>query len=402
MHYVPLTLKYRPRFWSDLVGQEVAVRTITNMLKSGRLIPSVIFGGSRGTGKTTSARILARALNCEKLNVETYEPCGDCGMCHEIGNESSFAVQEMDAASNGLIDDVRRIKEELRYSDDSRHRVYIIDEAHGLTHQAWQAFLKLLEEPPPGVVFAFCTTETHKIPETIVSRSMLFPFARMTAEKLIARLTHIATVESIKVEDGVFLEIAKHVNGGMRDAISLLDQLVSYTNNAVISKADVAQVVGSVNLPLLFDIYRALLTSDPKQLYLRLGEAYSEVSDVGVLVNDLILFYRDMMMVKAGVGVKDAQQDYLQSLHHAGASVTLEYLLESQNQLHYISDQIRRSTLPARSVLDVYITRLFYGGIRTQQSAVLATPQVVSVPEVITILSAEQVAAELGGEVLAM
>lgn len=385
-----------------MVGQEVAVRTVTNMLKSGRMLPSVIFGGSRGTGKTTSARILARALNCPNVDKETYEPCDKCSMCIDILNERSFAVQEMDAASNGLVDSVRRIKEELQYSDGSNTRVYIIDECHSLTSQAWQAFLKLLEEPPPGVVFAFCTTEVHKIPDTIVSRSMNFPFQRMTAEHLVKRLTHITQLENIKVEEGVFLEIAKHVNGGMRDAVSMLDQLVSYTNNGVILKEHVAQIVGSVNISLLFEIYRALVSSDIQGLYKLLNAAYTEISDVAVLVNDLIMFYRDLMLVKAGVGVKDAQKDYLNSLAHAGSGVSLEYLLESQNQLHYISEQIRRSALPARAVLDVYITKLLYGGMRARQPEPQSVRQVVQAVAPSTILVPEQVAQELGGVVLQM
>lgn len=384
------------------MGQEVAVRTVTNMLKSGRMLPSVIFGGSRGTGKTTSARILARALNCENVDKETYEPCDKCDTCIDIVNERSFAVQEMDAASHGLVDDVRRIKEEVRYSDDSKTRVYIIDECHSLTKNAWDAFLKLLEEPPPGVVFAFCTTEVHKVPDTIVSRSMNFPFHRMTAEKIVARLTYISQIEGIAVEDGVFLEIAKHVNGGMRDAVSKLDQLVSYTNNGLILKEHVAQIVGSVNVALLFDVYRALVSSDIQGLYKLLNVAYTEISDISVLVNDLIMFYRDLMLVKAGVGVKDAQKDYIASLVQASSSVPLEYLLECQNQLHGISDQIRRSALPARAVLDVYVTKLLYGGMRQHQPEPQSSRQVVQASAPVIILQPDQVAQELGGVVLQM
>jgi len=400
--YVPLPLKYRPKHWSSLIGQDVIVQIIRNMLKSNRLIPSIIFGGSRGTGKTTSARILARTLNCEQINEEDYEPCGACDSCTDIDNETSFAVQEMDAASHGLVDDVRRIKEEVRYADDSKYRVYIIDECHSLTTNAWQAFLKLLEEPPPGVIFAFCTTEVHKIPETIISRSMSLPFARMTAEIIKKRLHYIATLENIKVEEGVFHEIAKHVNGGMRDAISLLDQLVSFTNNSTITVDHVTQVVGTVNVALLFDIYRALISSDVKGLYECLQMAYAEVSDVSVLVRDLIMFYRDMLMVKVEVGIKDGQADYVTSLNQSGQAVTVEYLLEAQNQLHFINEQMRRSTLPARTVMDVYITKLFYGGIRSSQVAIPQTTTPRAVTEKPSVLNPSQIAEGLEGVVMSM
>lgn len=399
--YVPLTLKYRPQFWSDLVGQDVAVQTITNMLKSGRVMPSMILGGSRGTGKTTSARILARALNCEAVDKDTFEPCGKCDSCVEILNETSFSVQEMDAASNGLVDDVRNIREAVRYSTDAKYKVYIIDECHSLTPNAWQAFLKMLEEPPPNVVFAFCTTEVHKIPETIISRSMHFSFVRMTADHINKRLTQIVALEDIKVEDGVFMQIAKHVNGGMRDAISLLDQLVSFTNGQTIKKSDVDRVVGSVNTALLFEIYRALVATDVPKLFAALHNAYTEVSDVSVLVGDLTMFYRDIMLVKAEVGINDAQADYVDAITKVAGGVTLEYLLESQNQLHGIATKIKQSSLPARSVLDVYITKLFYGGLRSHQPAQPALKSTQPVPAAIT-LGVDEVAQLLGGAVLQM
>lgn len=399
--YVPLTLKYRPRFWADLVGQEVVVKVITNMLKSGRLIPSVILGGSRGVGKTTTARILARSLNCPNVSKETYEPCGECEVCTSITDETSFAVQEMDAASHGLVDDVRRIKEEIRYVDGSKNRVYIVDECHSLSPQAWQAFLKLLEEPPPGVVFAFCTTEVHKIPETIVSRSMHFAFNRLSAEHIVRRLTYIAGIEKIGVEDGVFLEIAKHVNGGMRDAVSMLDQLVSFASDEKITLNHVAQVVGTVNLPLLFEIFRALIATDVKQLFQHLQRAYAEVSDVNVLVSDLLMFYRDMMLTKTGVPLPDAQSDYVASLQTESQGVSLEYLLEAQNNLHYISDQIRRSSLSARAIVDVYITKLLYGGVATTKPRVtqVKAPVALSAP---MIINPPQLADALEGEILQM
>jgi DNA polymerase-3 subunit gamma/tau len=402
--YIPLTLKYRPKRWSDLVGQEVVVRTITNMISQNRLLQSIVLGGSRGIGKTTSARILARTLNCEDRDPTTLEPCGKCESCIAIADETSMSVQELDAASNGSVDDVRRIKDEVRYADSGKYRVYVIDECHSLTVQAWQAFLKLLEEPPPNVVFVFCTTEVHKIPETIISRSAHFSFARMTAKHIIQRLEYIAEQEKLQLEPGVLIHLAKHVNGGMRDAVSLLDQLVSFTNGGAITKEAVGEVVGVLNTQLLFDMFRAFVDCDVNRLYQLLQGAYTAVSDVNVLVSDMIMFYRDLMLAKAGLNIPDAQPDYQTSLEQVSDQVTLDYLIEAQTHLHFISDQLKKSRLPSRSVVDVYITRLFYGGIRQQHQQV-QQPIVVQAqrPQLVpSILSPEDLAQGLEGCLMTM
>lgn len=399
MSYEPLTLRYRPRFWRDLMGQEVVVQTLTNMLKDGRIIPSLIFGGSRGCGKTTAARILAKSLNCAQINKETYEPCGECDICRDITAERHMSVQECDAASNGNVDDIRRIKEETRYADSgSGYRVYIIDEAHSLSDKAWQAFLKLLEEPPPNTVFVFCTTETHKIPETIVSRSANFSFVRHSNEGLVRRLQDISLKENIQADPGVFPTIARHVNGGMRDAISLLDQLTSYAGGKQITLDHVAYVVGSVNTDLLFKLFDALLHADMKLTYTLLHQAYSEISDVPSLVTELALFYRDLMMIKADVPLSDAQPDYLARCTECVTTTPLEYLLSCQTELAYISSQLSRSKLPTRSVLDIYIPKLFYGGMRVTSAA----PQLsVTAPICKSAdLSADEVAAIFGASLL--
>lgn len=363
--YQPLALKYRPRFWSDLVGQEVMVQTITNMLKEGRLIPSLIFGGSRGIGKTTSARILAKALNCTDRNGESLEPCGKCASCVGIDEERTFSVQEMDAASHGLVDDVRRIRDELQYADTSSHyRVYIIDEAHSLSKNAWQAFLKLLEEPPPRTVFVFCTTETSSIPDTIISRSANFAFSRLSVEKLVGRLDYIAKAERFDCDPSVYASVARHVNGGMRDAISLLDQLKSYAGSSPISMDHVAYVLGTVNVEGMYKLYQALVSGDLRKAYTLLQGIYTEISDISSFVADLANFYRDLLLAQVGVAIPDVQPDHLYRLQQAVKGVNTEYLLESQNELARLSDQLRRSRLPARTVVDIHIAKLVYGGIR--------------------------------------
>lgn len=386
-NYIPLTLRYRPQRWGDLAGQEVVVQTLCNMLRDGRIIPSLIFGGSRGTGKTTTARILAKALNCPNRDPQTFEPCGTCQTCEAIRDDRHMSVQEMDAASHGLVDDVRRIREEVRYVDtEGGFRVYIIDECHSLTDKAWQAFLKVLEEPPPNTVFTFCTTEVHKIPETIISRSANFSFARMTNETLVKRLTHVAGLEQIKVVDGVFAAIARHVNGGMRDAISLLDQLVSYSGGQPINLAHVRYVVGTINEDLLFALCKTCFQADLKETYTLLQQAYTQVSNITTLVTDLAMFYRDLMMTKIGVAISDTQSDYGQRLAAVAAALPLEYLLHCQTELAILAQKMGRTQLPERTVLDINIPRLFYGGIRssTQFQAPVAPAQPTKAAEVLT------------------
>lgn len=396
MSYQPLALKYRPQKWSDLIGQEVMVQTITNMLKVNELATSLVFGGSRGVGKTTTARIVARAVNCEALDKETQEPCCECHSCVDILEERSFAYQEMDAASNGLVDDVRRIKEELRYADTStKKRVYCLDEAHGLTDKAWQAFLKLLEEPPPNTVFIFCTTETHKIPETIISRSMDFTFLRMTNVHIVQRLQYICHKEAIAFEDGVLNDIARHVNGGMRDAISLLDQLRSYAMGQPIGRKHVAYVIGAVNTELLFKLVDACFKVDTAGVYRLLQQAYTEISDIGTLIQNLMEFYRELLLAKVGVPQVDVQPEHLKNLQLFGGALPLDYIVACQTELANIHDQLRRSQLPGRSVVDINIPKLFFGGLGRTAAPMIQAP-VTTQAVVQEVLSPEALLTALG------
>jgi DNA polymerase-3 subunit gamma/tau len=379
--------------------------TIVNMLKRGELAQSLVFSGSRGTGKTTTARIVARALNCEKIDKTTYNPCCECQTCQDILHERSFTYQEMDAASNGLVDDVRRIKEEVRYVNATNGvRVYCIDECHSLTDKAWQAFLKMLEEPPPNTVFIFCTTEAHKIPETILSRSMDFTFMRMTHKHIVDRLTYVCDRETIKVDQGVLMDIARHVNGGMRDAVSLLDQLRAYGSGQLITSAHVAMVIGAVNVDLLFKLFDACFTVNTTEVYRLLQHAYTEVSDIGSLVQNLIEFYREMLLVKVGVHLPDVQVNYANRLKEYGAKVGLDYIIQCQSALADIHDSLRRTQLPGRSVLDISIPNLFFGGVpRVGAHTQLITPiasQTSEPPK--QVLAPDAIASMLGATVLAL
>ncbi len=289
--------RHRPRTFADVVGQEHVVRTLRNAVEQGQVHHAYLFVGSRGTGKTSMAKILAACLNC--VNAPTTSPCGVCDSCVSIASATSLDVIEMDAASNNSVDDIRDLRERVAYAPVSgRHKVYILDEAHMLSPQAWNAFLKTLEEPPPRTIFVLATTEAQKVLPTVVDRCHRFDFGRPSVEQVTTVLDRVAGTEGIDVERGALALIARHATGSFRDALGTLEQLVTYAGGRAIEPADVLAVLGVADAEQLFEAVDAIVARDPARA-LRAAAALADSGrDAGQLLRDLEVHGRELLAVQ--------------------------------------------------------------------------------------------------------
>ncbi len=296
MSYLVLARKWRPQIFEDLVGQEHVTRTLQNAVAANRLAHAFLFTGPRGVGKTSAARILAKAMNC--LQGPTQNPCGECENCQEIAGSNSIDVMEIDGASNTGVDNVRELRENVRYlPSKSKHKIYIIDEVHMLSTSAFNALLKTLEEPPPNVLFIFATTEPHKIPLTILSRCQRFDFKRLPLNLIIERLRTIAAAEEVKIDDDTLMLIAREAEGSMRDAQSLLDQAISYGGEEI-KGADVLTLLGIADRKILFDLSGAIFEKDAKRCLAFVDELYNLGYDLGQFCKDFLNHFRNLLVVK--------------------------------------------------------------------------------------------------------
>jgi DNA polymerase-3 subunit gamma/tau len=296
MAYQVIARKWRPQRFEDVVGQQAVTQTLRNALATGRLAQAFVFAGARGVGKTTTARILARALNCEKG--PTPDPCGVCDACVEIAQGRDLDVLEIDAASNTGIDNVREvIINTLAISPArDRYKVFIIDEVHQLSNHSFNALLKSVEEPPPHVVFVMATTELHKIPDTIQSRSQVYEFRTISAPDIAAQLRHIADAEGIDIDADSLALLSRYAEGSMRDAQSAFDQVLSFAGTTI-RVADVASVLGLVGRDLLFDVLTAVADEDAPAAFSLTGRAVEAGHDLRILCRELAGLVRSMMLV---------------------------------------------------------------------------------------------------------
>lgn len=297
MSYQALYRKWRPRKFADVVGQSHITKTLQNAILNNQFSHAYLFSGPRGTGKTSAAKIFAQAINCERAPSE--EPCNECQACRGILDGSISDVIEMDAASNTSVEDVRDIREHVKYASTTvPYKVYIIDEVHMISTSAFNALLKTLEEPPKHVVFILATTEPHKIPLTIISRCQRFDFKPISSRAIVQRMRHIVNEEEISASDEALHAIALAAEGGMRDALSMLDQAISYSDGEV-SLEDVLAVTGGVSQDILTNIVTAMYNEDIQPCLARFDELIQNGKDPARFVYDMIYFLRDLLLYKS-------------------------------------------------------------------------------------------------------
>ena len=298
--------KYRPQTFAEVAGQDHVSRTLQNAVRSGTVAHAYVFAGSRGTGKTSMAKILAKALDCtgpdadgNPVTAPTVTPCGHCESCRAIAASTALDVIEMDAASNRGIDDIRELRDKVAFAPvQGRYKVYIIDEVHMLTKEAFNALLKTLEEPPPHVVFVLATTEPHKIPATILSRCQRFDFRRPRVHDIALVLGHIAASEGIEIDEPAILEIARHAEGGFRDAIGTLEKLATFFGDAPITSREVLDVLGVIASELLFEIVDVVIERDPAGALLFVQRLAERGTSYQQFIHDLLRHLRQVFLVQ--------------------------------------------------------------------------------------------------------
>lgn len=346
MAYQVTARKWRPQKFEDVVGQEHITATLKNAIKTNRIAHAYIFTGPRGVGKTTTARILAKALNCE--NPQDAEPCNECAMCKTINDSQTMDIIEIDGASNRGIDEIRTLRESVKYAPTrGKYKIYIIDEVHMLTKESFNAFLKTLEEPPAHTIFVFATTDIHKVPLTIISRCQRFDFRRIQLETIKKTLSEIAKAENISIDDKTLTLISKKADGALRDAQSLFDQVVSFCGDKIDSET-VAKMLNLIDDDLFFTISDAILEKDFNVVFQTTDKIYQNGWDFIDFNDGLLEHFRNILtvilterteLVETAEVYRTKYANYIQTFSKGDLLRILNYLSKLQQELRYSNNQ---------------------------------------------------------------
>ncbi|QEK13414.1 DNA polymerase III subunit gamma/tau [Crassaminicella thermophila] len=358
MSYVALYRKWRPKVFEDVVGQQHITQTLKNQIKNENIAHAYLFCGTRGTGKTSTAKIFARAVNC--LNPKDYDPCNECEICTGIQHESIMDVIEIDAASNNGVDDIRELRENVKYPPTKgRYKVYIIDEVHMLSTGAFNALLKTLEEPPSYVIFILATTEPHKIPATIHSRCQRFDFKRVKEGDIVNRMAHICHSMNIEVQEEALKLIARNADGAMRDALSILDQCVSF-GTGKITYDDVINILGTVSDEFIFNLVDYITDGNSKNAIELIEELISSGKDIQQFIKDFIEHYRNLMMTKVSnklEGIINLSRENIDRLIDQGKRLEINAIIRAIKELSQTAADAKWATQP-RILLEVAVVKL--------------------------------------------
>lgn len=377
MEYIALYRRYRPRNFSEIMGQSSNVTILKNQIATDKITHAYLFCGTRGTGKTSAAKIFAKAVNCE--NHPTGEPCHICNTCKTIESNNVMDILEIDAASNRGVDEIRELREKVKYPPTvGRYKVYIIDEVHMLTSEAFNALLKTLEEPPEHVIFILATTEPNKLPTTILSRCQRYNFKRIEIPDIVSNLRKISGELNIKIEDSTLKLIAQNSDGAMRDALSILDQCFSISVDNEVNYEKVLELLGISDNHIVYEIVEAIVDKNPQIALKLLDEAYSGGTGIIQLINQIILSFRDMLIIKitdsndklveSSTGVRSRLKELGDRVEVELISYYIEYLADMENKMKY-------STLP-KILMEVALIKISSVVTGKPSNVVIDKPQI--------------------------
>ncbi len=399
MSYMALYRKFRPQDFEDVKGQDHIVTALKNQVKANRLGHAYLFTGTRGTGKTTVAKILAKAVNCE--HPVDGSPCNECETCKRIAEGSSMNVFEIDAASNNSVSNIRDIVEEVAYSPtEGKYKVYIIDEVHMLSASAFAALLKTLEEPPAYVIFILATTEVHMIPITILSRCQRYDFRRISIDTIAGRLQELMVKEEISVEEKALRYVAKAADGSMRDALSLLDQCIAFYLGENLTYDKVLQVLGAVDNEIFSHLLRAVIAHDVTEAIGVLEEMVIQGRDLNQFVIEFTWYMRNLMLVKSDTNMEDVLEvssEHMALLKEEAAMVKDEVLMRYVRIFSELSNQIRQSS-QKRVLIEIALIKLCRPQMEQDYEAIVDRLDVVEhkMEEGIPVMAQQAVPAQAG------